>query len=283
MKKTISLLLSLIMFCGITVHAKIGDIIGRALNTDIVVYINNYAIPSFAVDGSSCIVAEDLRNFGFDVIWDDISRSLSIKRNKNILVNPMSVTKDAKAGGFFADLLETDIAVYASGISVTSYAMNGYTIIPVEELTMFGNVYWIENERALKLWVEGLHIREAMQPITRRQNDTSAYSAFNGIYVGGGISVPGSIYSIGQWSAVLSNVTEDSMHLSFGQSESDYGVIMTLYRQPNGSYCGYGQPDGWEGYSYITIWIESNNRISLTVSGTADSIGTEILYRSNNF
>ena len=128
-----------------------------------------------------------------------------------------------------------------------------------------------------------IHIREAMQPITRRQNDTSAYSAFNGIYVGGGISVPGSIYSIGQWSAVLSNVTEDSMHLSFGQSESDYGVIMTLYRQPNGSYCGYGQPDGWEGYSYITIWIESNNRISLTVSGTADSIGTEILYRSNNF
>lgn len=167
MKKIISAILSAVMLFGTTAFAKIGDKIDVALNTDIVAYINNYAIPSFAVNGTSCVVAEDLRNFGFDVAWDESARSLTITRNSNTTVNPMSFSKTAKTGSYFADILETDISVYANSQKITSYAMNGYTMIPVEELTMFGDVYWVEGERALKLWVDGLHIREAMQPISK--------------------------------------------------------------------------------------------------------------------
>ena len=70
MKKILSLILiALILVTGYVVSAvPVGTVIGEALHTDIVVYINNFAIPSYAVNGQSAIIAEDLRNFGFDVV-----------------------------------------------------------------------------------------------------------------------------------------------------------------------------------------------------------------------
>ena len=175
MKKTVCVLMMVVMLLSITVHAKNGDKVGVALNTDIVVYINNYAVPSYAVNGTSCIVAEDMRNFGFDVVWNNTARTLSIYRNSDIYVNGMSFSKDAKPGSVFANILETDIAVYANDIKITSYAMNGYTMIPVEELTMFGVVNWVGEERALKLWVDGLHIRETMQYVEQYKEPAPTY------------------------------------------------------------------------------------------------------------
>lgn len=284
MKKMVPILLTMVILIScstILAQAKTGDVIGSALHTDIVVYINNYAIPSYAVNGQSAIVAEDLRNFGFDVIWDNYSRSLTINRNSNPYVKPMQVEKGYKTGSHFTSILETDIKVWALGRKLTSYAINGYTMIPAEELTMFGTVTWKENERALKIELDNLEIRESMQAIEKVQT-TIDYSVFNGNYIGGGVYIPGERYAIGRWSAVLDNVTENSLNLNFGQSESDYSVSMVLYRQENGSYYGKGYST-WDAMSYITIWLESPQTISLTVSGSADSVGTEKLYRSNSF
>ncbi len=134
-------------------------------------YINNYAIPSYAANGTSVVVAEDLRNFGFDVIWDQNARTLSIYRNSNTQPNEMSFSKTGQPSTKFADLLHTDIKVYANGILIPSYAINGYTMIPLESLTMFGSYNWVSGERALKLWVDGLHIRGDMQPIAQAAPD----------------------------------------------------------------------------------------------------------------
>ncbi len=170
MKKKTSVFLATVMaICSmglVTANAKVGDVIGQALHTDIVAYVNHYAIPSYAVNGTSVVVAEDLRNFGFDVIWNDSARSLSIVRNSSTSVNEMSFKKEGRTGQKFTDILETDISVYGNGRRLTSYAMNGYTMIPVEELTMFGEVAWVEGERALKLWVDGLNVRSAKQAIS---------------------------------------------------------------------------------------------------------------------
>lgn len=167
MKKGLSFLLILTMMfsslLSVTVNAAVGDVVGRAVHTDIVAYINHYAIPSYAANGQSCIVAEDLRNFGFDVIWDGSARTLSIYRNANPSVSEMQVDKSESTGSFFSNVYETDIKVYANGIPLTSYTLNGYTMVPVEELTMFGEVYWVPEERAIKLWVDGLSMRETKQ------------------------------------------------------------------------------------------------------------------------
>ena len=65
--------------------------------------------------------------------------------------------KSRKAtGSKYCDLYTTDIKTYAEGKLVTAYNMNGYTMIPVEELTMLGKVQWYETERILKMTVEGV-------------------------------------------------------------------------------------------------------------------------------
>lgn len=151
--------LSSVLLAGATTSfAKIGDVAGTALHTDIVAYINHYALPSYAANGQSVIVAEDLKSFGFDVTWDNNNRSLTITRNPDkTIYGTTTVDKSNIPGTKFADILETDIKVYANNTQLTSYALNGYTLIPLEELNVFGNVYWVESERAVKLWVDGLH------------------------------------------------------------------------------------------------------------------------------
>ena len=180
MKKNIAILLTTVLMLScfsMAVSAKVGDVIGQALHTDIVAYINHYAIPSYAVNGQSVIVAEDLRNFGFDVTWDGYSRTLTISRNGSPWVTPMDFKKDSAFGKKFTNILQTDIKVYANGKQIKSYAMNGYTMIPMEELTMFGEVYWVANERAIKLWVDGLTIRSTKQaPEIKYPNTSKTYS-----------------------------------------------------------------------------------------------------------
>ena len=51
--------------------ANVGDVVGFTRYTDIVASINNHNIASFNIDGYTGVVAEDLRNYGFDVQWVD--------------------------------------------------------------------------------------------------------------------------------------------------------------------------------------------------------------------
>ncbi len=224
MKKLITTLLltTLILSCfaGITASAKVGDVIGTALNTDIVAYINHYAIPSYAVNGQSVIVAEDLRNFGFDVAWDGYNRTLTITRNGSPWVTPMNFSKDGAPNTSFAKLLSTDIKVYASGIQIPSYAINGYTMIPMEALNMFGEVYWVANERAIKLWVDGLTIRDTKQVV----DGYEIFAAMDGIYFS-------FTSGVGGWSTNIT-INKDG---SFSGQFHDSNIGETGYRYPNGT------------------------------------------------
>lgn len=171
MKKIIAsvLTVALLLSCfGMVAQAKVGDKIGTALHTDIVAYINHYAIPSFAVNGQSVVVAEDLQKFGFDVFWNQHDRTLTIERNGSVKVRgTIDVKKEGATGTKFTDILETDIKVFAGGQQIKSYAIKGYTMIPIEALTMFGEVHWVEYQRAVKLWVDGLQIRPTMQSVEK--------------------------------------------------------------------------------------------------------------------
>ena len=151
----------------------------------------------------------------------------------------------------------------ANGNYVEPFIIDGTTYLPVRGIA-----------NALGLYVDWDGKTNSV--ILNTQN--ADFSVFNGRYKGGGTPIPNSEYSIGEWSATLSDVTKDSMNLSFGISESDYGVDMVLHRQSDGSYYGSGS-SSWGGYSYITILLDSPERISLTVSGVADSTGTEWLYK----
>lgn len=110
------------------------------------------------------------------------------------------------------------------------------------------------------------------------QNLYNQYNVYNGEYCGGGFQVPGETYKIGRWYVTINDTTVSTMRLSLGQSESDFQVDdVILYRCNDGSYYGVGK-SSW-GTSYITAWLETPQRIYVSVSGAADQVGGEYLYK----
>ena len=109
--------------------------------SDISAYINHYPIPSYAYEGGTVVVAEDLRNYGFDVTYDNNSRTLSITPNRyaTVLTGMGTVYKHGnKLGQHFADALYSDINVYFNGSWIPSCAINGYTMVKLEDLASSG-------------------------------------------------------------------------------------------------------------------------------------------------
>ena len=108
MKKLFSLILSLLLSLSFlpAKAAKIGDIAGEVIYTDISAYINHYPISAYAYDGGMVVVAEDLKNFGFDVNYNDDTRNLNITPNTSInTLNGMGTVykNGARLGKHFSD------------------------------------------------------------------------------------------------------------------------------------------------------------------------------------
>ncbi len=171
MKRIISLALTAIMLvvCAMpTLAANVGDVQAYTTYTDIVAYINHYLIESYNIDGYTVIVAEDLANYGFDVVWNGADRTLSISRNlsKNKVTQPTIPfeTPASKVGKQALPVLVTDIKTYLGGVEVQSYNIGGRTVISFDSLAKFGAVKWDGTMRTLKLWVEdGLEMCSVMQ------------------------------------------------------------------------------------------------------------------------
>lgn len=58
----------------------VGDIQGVYYETDIVTLLNGSPIESYNIGGRTFIVAEEMRNFGYDVTYDEESRTLTITK-----------------------------------------------------------------------------------------------------------------------------------------------------------------------------------------------------------
>lgn len=174
-----------------------------------------------------------------------------------------------------------------TGMAYTMYSLDGRKIdVDYNEAQMWRNVGWYDAPVTEMYALDG---RTVIVYQTEIQNWKDVgwytepawklYAAYNGNYSGGGMLAPGCEYPIGQWGALISNAGPYSINLKFGQSESDYYIKdMILYRQENGSYYGVGN-SSW-GTSCITVWLESPQRILLTVSGKASQLGTEYLYKN---
>ena len=143
-----------------TIVQKDENIIGEAVYTDIAAYINHYPIQSYNVNGNTLVVAEDLLNYGFNVVWNADSRSLYITNNTNATaITPYGTVYKAsknKIGKKAHDVLKTDIAVYINYQLTESYNINGKTIVVFDNLNSCGEVVWVPDIRAIKLWMNGL-------------------------------------------------------------------------------------------------------------------------------
>lgn len=126
---------------------KVGTVINHVLSTDIKAYVSDYQIPSMNIDGSTAIIAEDLRNYGFTVIWNPDSRMLDISYNPDAstfdpLAIPESLT--SPVGTRIKDVLYTDIKTNLNGKEIPSFNIGGLTAIYLKDLSSVGNVSWDE-------------------------------------------------------------------------------------------------------------------------------------------
>ena len=150
MKKILAVLLAVCFCASLTVNAN-GRIIGTYVNTDIVAYIDGLAINSYNIDGWTGIVAEDLVNYGFDVIWNGSERTLCVDKTGNKPINgTFDVAVNTKPIGSYAgNIYATDIKTYVDGEEVKAFNIGGRTIIYIDELLRVGNVKWYEFERKI--------------------------------------------------------------------------------------------------------------------------------------
>lgn len=162
MKKFLSLFAACAIIMSVwalPASAKVGDVVGEVVYTDISAYINHYPISAYAYDGGMVVVAEDLNNYGFDVTYNDATRSLSIMPNREKQIAGMSpVYKNAhRARQHFANALSSDINVYFNGTWINSCAINGYMMVKLEDLASdyAGTSFtWDNGTRSAKLWID---------------------------------------------------------------------------------------------------------------------------------
>ncbi|MGN1097875.1 MAG: transglutaminase domain-containing protein [Clostridia bacterium] len=125
-----------------------AEVIGQAMGTDIVSYINNYPVPSYNINGYTVVITSDLVNYGFSYSYDNSARRVDLYFN-GATPTPKSFWRDRRTYGKpVANVLKTDIKAYINGIQVQSFNINGLTAIYFSSLNMFGPVTYDDELRA---------------------------------------------------------------------------------------------------------------------------------------
>lgn len=115
--------------------ARVGEKISEAVHSNLAVYINNYPISSYVVNDYAVIVAEDLANYCCDVVWNGEAKTLNVTKSneKTQFTTPAVYQASVPTGTHYADVLYTDIKTYVNGKEVTSFNINGRTMIVIDE------------------------------------------------------------------------------------------------------------------------------------------------------
>ncbi|MDF2961172.1 MAG: hypothetical protein K0S39_2907 [Paenibacillus sp.] len=130
---------------------RIGDDVGDVLATDIQAYVRGKPIRSMNIDGYTAVVAEDLRQYGFDVVWTPADRKVTIYNRlvKPVEAPPLEPEASLPVGTKMSDVLYTDIRTYYGDQEIPSFNLNGRTAIRLNDLDRMGLVAWDEQARTL--------------------------------------------------------------------------------------------------------------------------------------
>ena len=153
------LALSLCLGCSLPARAYAPKIVDYALYTDVVAKINGHPLRSYNIGGYTAVVAEDLRGYGFQTVWNGGERTLRVTRAlrngepEAPAVWPAyeSERTTHKIGARAKPVYATDIVTYVAGKRVEAFNVNGETLVWFDDLAPFGAVVWSPDERVLAL------------------------------------------------------------------------------------------------------------------------------------
>ena len=163
MKKISMLLVSFMIFITTSVYTfpvSADSVTGRLLYTDISAYINHYPIPAYASDTGYIVVkVRDLEYYGFDVSWDEETRTanLDLKTSENNQTQISGIDNvmlpAQKTGIQYSRYTLNDTRLMFNGKSIDVYNACGSSFIRLEELNEVGEVYWVPELKAMKAWI----------------------------------------------------------------------------------------------------------------------------------
>ena len=150
MRRIFGTILSAALALGLVLPAgAVGEVTGHLYATDIVAKIDGHPLRSYNLGDATLVVAEDLREYGFSVIWDEASRTLRVERDRDSGVTgayqPPAQTRPV--GTRVGNIYATDIRTYVQGEQVESYNIGGETAIRFSELGRTGTFTWSGEER----------------------------------------------------------------------------------------------------------------------------------------
>lgn len=141
------------LFCAIPINA--ATVIGSVLTTDIKAYINGCEVPSYNIDGNIVVVGQDLRSYGFNVVYDNNTRTSYISYDGSGTWTPIapSIENSQSIGTKVMDVYQSDISVSVNGNKVACYNVGGKMAFRFAELKVFGNYSYDNETRSANLWV----------------------------------------------------------------------------------------------------------------------------------
>lgn len=171
-KKSCILLISLALAANtVNVYAYQPKIIGSVLSTDIIAYIDKKPIRSYNYSNSTYVLAKDLRDYGFEVTWNNDARTVNITLPENRTVKEFSadekqaLEKRDPVGIKRYDVFQTDIQTLFDGKPVTStdapaaINVDGKTLILFSSLgNHFGRTEWSEQYRIANIYTDGAQL-----------------------------------------------------------------------------------------------------------------------------
>ena len=150
-----SFIIAIIFACP-AMAENVGDVIGTAVGTDIVSYINNYPLPSYNINGRTAVLASDLDGYGFTYNYNNYLRRAELKFVGGDVI-PIRFWRDQKTYGQpVADVLYTDIEVWLDGTKIESFNVDGLTAIYFSELEPYGEISYDDGLRSALLSIPGM-------------------------------------------------------------------------------------------------------------------------------
>ena len=137
----------------------------------------------FPIFHSAAVVAEDLRGYGFQVLWDAEDRTLSVERAADSTgcpalpaswpdYTPPALTQPV--GTRAQPILSTDIDTYVAGQYVRSCNIGGETLIWFSDLAPYGAVAFDEDSRTAELTL-GDPMQIQLDDLIQRMEDVKEF------------------------------------------------------------------------------------------------------------
>lgn len=267
MKRIMLTLITLLLLSALIQPAsalKIGDAVGQVLYTDIVAKIDGHPIRAYNVAGHMCVVAEELRAYGFDVTWFGDERLLTVDPSKT--VNPAAFPEyvpeppKGQIGAPAFPILYTDIVTYVDGRPVESYNIDGQTVIYFQDLRKCGFVHYDNAVRTTSFThTDPWNVSLSKTDFPRNANGISLAAV---VRRNGGKPVltlasdPG-----GQFELTVSERTLRLAHYTYGIPEGDPYYDMDFYKSFL-ALTSMGLPDAAENYLHYDNTDEQKAAVS---------------------